>query len=267
LSDPTATLGALGVKSGDSLSIATGGDSLFTSSLASQPTSTSKPPSAVPQAYRRRIPDDNSCLFSAVAYACAPAQPAPASELRSMVAAAVLSDERWDEGCLGMKPQVYADKMAGSKAWGGEIELVILSEMIGVRIWVSNVETGKVFKYEPEAHLDADIIILLYSGIHYDTFAVNTPSKNVDFSKVTPAEHEKAFAAVKHTQSRTRFQDNDPLIAELEPLTKMLLRAHEYTSTEKFTLRCETCKAGLQGTKEAQAHLAETGHNHFQEYQ
>lgn len=49
-------------------------------------------------------------------------------------------------------------------------------------------------------------------------------------------------------------------------LAEKLREKRAFTNTATFTLRCEVCKTGLQGEKEARAHAAQTGHTSFGEY-
>lgn len=45
------------------------------------------------------------------------------------------------------------------------------------------------------------------------------------------------------------------------------LRAKKaYTNTSTFDLKCEICKVGLKGEKEAREHAVQTGHTKFGEY-
>jgi hypothetical protein len=43
-------------------------------------------------------------------------------------------------------------------------------------------------------------------------------------------------------------------------------RAHKYTDTAGFTLRCIICREGMQGQAAAVAHAKATGHDSFGEY-
>lgn len=54
-----------------------------------------------------------------------------------------------------------------------------------------------------------------------------------------------------------------PLLSSADALMLMLMRASADTDTANFTLKCEICKKGLIGQKEAQSHAMQTGHAAF----
>ncbi|EGB02047.1 hypothetical protein AURANDRAFT_69248, partial [Aureococcus anophagefferens] len=95
----------------------------------------------------RRAARDDSCLFSAVRAAvgdddeaprrrrcCARAE-TPADALRRRCADYVgARPKRFDEAALGMPNAAYRRWIARRKNWGGEVELVALSELLRVDI-------------------------------------------------------------------------------------------------------------------------------------
>ncbi|KAH8068269.1 hypothetical protein JL721_6844 [Aureococcus anophagefferens] len=95
----------------------------------------------------RRAARDDSCLFSAVRAAvgddddeprrwrcCARAE-TPADALRRRCADYVgARPKRFDEAALGMPNATYRRWIAPRKNWGGEVELVALSELLRVDI-------------------------------------------------------------------------------------------------------------------------------------
>lgn len=96
---------------------------------------------------RRIVPDDNSCLFSSVSY-CVGRGRMGASEMRSLVAQAVVADPiQWNEVILDKEPAEYAAWILDTSKWGGAIELKILSQQLAVEISAFDVQTQRVDTY------------------------------------------------------------------------------------------------------------------------
>ncbi|KAH8095128.1 hypothetical protein JL720_2404 [Aureococcus anophagefferens] len=128
----------------------------------------------------RRAARDDSCLFSAVRAAvgdddeaprrrrcCARAE-TPADALRRRCADYVgARPKRFDEAALGMPNAAYRRWIARRKNWGGEVELVALSELLRVDIAVwSPFRSDEALVYRSPA-ATRGLVHLLYSGTRY----------------------------------------------------------------------------------------------------
>jgi ubiquitin thioesterase OTU1 len=135
----------------------------------------------------RRAARDDSCLFSAVRAAvgddddeprrrrcCARAE-TPADALRRRCAEYVgARPKRFDEAALGMPNAAYRRWIARRKNWGGEVELVALSELLRVDIAVwSPFRSDEALVYRSPAAARG-LVHLLYSGTHYDALVGRT---------------------------------------------------------------------------------------------
>ncbi|GAB5361075.1 hypothetical protein AAMO2058_000683500 [Amorphochlora amoebiformis] len=73
------------------------------------------------------VPDDNSCLFTAVGYVCeSPSSMHHSSTLRQICASLVISSSDLNEALLGKPPSSYAQELLNPNKWGGAIELSLL---------------------------------------------------------------------------------------------------------------------------------------------
>lgn len=122
---------------------------------------------------RRTVPNDNSCLFYAFAYCCEGAVTASRGveqRLRRVVADAVLADPDPETRALflGKAVQEYADWIMNPFHWGGEPEIVILSEYYKVETVVVNCETMSTSVYGQGPSATKGRIYVLYTGQHYD---------------------------------------------------------------------------------------------------
>lgn len=217
------------------------------STLPPQPPQTAALPSG-DVLLRRTIADDNSCLFNAVGY-CLQHSRELAPRLRQLVADVVKTDTlTWSDSVLGKASAEYQRWICLTTSWGGAIELAILSEHFGVAIHAADIQTCRVDRYgEDRGHEER--ILLMYDGLHYDAI-VQSPS----------ADSPEEFDTSIFPNGRTEVD------AALEALVKGHHKAHAYTDTATFTLRCLVCREGLKGQAEAVAHAQRTGHQSYGEY-
>lgn len=127
---------------------------------------------------RRTVPNDNSCLFYAIAYCCEGVDASRSVEqrLRGVVRDAVLADPDPDTRSLflGRPVAEYAQWIMNSHHWGGESEIVVLSDYYKVEIAVVSCEMMSTMVYGEGAAKGR--IYVLYTGSHYDPLvAVSAP--------------------------------------------------------------------------------------------
>ena len=199
----------------------------------------------------RIMPDDNSCLFRAFNTAFFGAMD-NMTELRSIIAQNIQANkDTYSAAVLDQQPDDYCRWIQTEDAWGGAIELDILSKHFNVEISSIDVQTLRTDRFNqgmPER------CILVYSGIHYDAIALS-PSDALHTTAYAPPEFDtKIFDA----------QDVVVLEAAVE-LCRELQRRHYYTDTAAFSVRCNVCGKMNVGEKGATEHAASTGHYDFGE--
>jgi ubiquitin thioesterase OTU1 len=194
----------------------------------------------------RIMPDDNSCLFRAVASAVLSEMDA-VHELRSIIAQSIQANsEKYSKAILDNKdPDTYCRWIQTQDAWGGQIELDILSQHFDIEICSIDVQSLRVDHYNEEA---LNRCFIVYSGIHYDTIALSTPGAppEADVKQFMPPLGEEAL----------------PKAVEL---CKKLQEKHYFTDTAGFSLLCNDCGTALTGEAGAMKHAQETGHSNFGE--
>ena len=193
----------------------------------------------------RIMPDDNSCLFRAIAQAVTPSMDTM-NELRSIVAQAIQAHpDKYSRVVLDNKePDDYCRWIQTNDAWGGQIELDILSQHFDIEICSIDVQTLRVDRYNDGMPTRC---IVVYSGIHYDTIALSPFD--------TPPESDiKVFDA-----------SDDALLASAMALCQTLQDRHYFTDTAGFQIRCNVCGTSVVGERGATDHAAKTGHYDFGE--
>ena len=200
----------------------------------------------------RIMPDDNSCLFRAFSTAFFGSGIDSMYELRSIIAQYIQShQEQYSGVILEREPDDYCKWIQTEDAWGGAIELDILSRHFEVEICSIDVQTLRTDRFNEGRPMRC---ILVYSGIHYDTIALS-PSD---------APHAGTFAP---PESDTKiFDAGDSLVLEgAIKLCKILQGKHYYTDTASFSITCNVCGKPCVGEKGATEHAKETGHYDFGE--
>lgn len=219
------------------------------SSAASNPTSTASASS--PSSFkmtRRTIPDDNSCLYNAVGYACENGSLNSASTLRQVCASIVLSKPSlYSTAILGKTPQAYVQDLLNPKRWGGSIELGVLSGYFACEIVAVDVQTKKPYTYGQGKH--GKRAYLVYNGIHYDTVVGVSQSPDG-----------------KEKRTYTFSPTDTAAFAQVMAIVDDLHISKRFVNVATFTLRCVNCGKGLVGAAEAQKHAQDTGHVNFCQY-
>ncbi|KAI9889027.1 MAG: ubiquitin-specific protease otu1 [Vezdaea aestivalis] len=200
----------------------------------------------------RIMPDDNSCLFRAFGSAYLGTLDSM-TELRSLVAQVIQAKpDQYSAAILEQKPDEYCAWIQSEYAWGGGIELSILSQHFDIEVCSIDVQSLRVDRFNEGK---TQRCILVYSGIHYDVIALS-PSK---------APHRSATAPPEFDQKIFDSADDALLVRALD-VCRILNSKHYFTDTATFTVMCSICQKPLTGTKQAQDHRASTGHSRFEEY-
>lgn len=195
----------------------------------------------------RIMPDDNSCLFRAIASAVISDLDA-VTELRSVVAQTIQAHpEKYSKAILDNKePDQYCRWIQSEDAWGGQIELDILSQHFHVEICSIDVQTLRVDRYNQGARSRC---LVVYSGIHYDAIALSP------------------FATSEPEFDQRQFEPPlaDAVLVSAVKLCQKLQERHYYTDTAGFSIQCGDCGAICVGESGATKHAEQTGHYNFTE--
>jgi len=201
--------------------------------------------------YRRKIEDDNSCLFNAVGYVLDKRNLSLASELRQVVAAVIVSKpENYNAAMLnGKSVSEYAEYIQKSDKWGGDIELDILADYFQSEIAACDTESKNIYIFGQGKGFKSRSY-LVYSGIHYDALVANE-SKN----------GETISADV------TVFASDDKMVYQkAKEFLDIANKKKEFTNLQTFTLKCGDCGLPLVGREGAVEHAKITNHTNFVEY-
>ncbi|KAG1124486.1 hypothetical protein G6F42_009578 [Rhizopus arrhizus] len=240
ISDDTIIIQNSGLRDGDTLNVKIVGNS-----------TPQEPPNAVSQVQNlregvvqtsngfltlREMKDDNSCLFRSIGYVLC-RDTTMSAELRHGTRQMVIGYLHATNLYFSYFSHCGENKSRSS----------IVSRYC-IRIDSIDVQTGRIDKFGEGNY--SERVLIVYSGIHYDALALAPTSDS-------PAEFDQ-----------TRFlTTDDDILTAARAIADSLRKSHKYTDVANFTLRCEQCKTGLKGEKDAHNHAAATGHTRFVEYQ
>jgi len=195
----------------------------------------------------RVMPDDNSCLFRAFGTAVLPGDDLSMTELRSLAASAIQNEpEVYTKVILEQKPDDYCRWIQTEDAWGGAIEMGILSKHFDIEICSIDVQSLRVDKFNEGRPARC---ILVYSGIHYDTI-VQSPSDPPHLKADNPPELDK----------RVWEADDNDILIKAQELCEKLQAKHYYTDTGGMAIKCNECGWIGYGEKQAAGHAQQTNH-------
>ncbi|KAK2466797.1 hypothetical protein APHAL10511_001055 [Amanita phalloides] len=201
----------------------------------------------------RVVPDDNSCLFSAVSLIFEQDMKESRKMREFVVDGIRRNPATYNEAILGMSPERYISAIQMPSTWGGAIELTVLAAHYNTEITSIDVETGRLDRFTPPEGQAEMRGIVIYSGIHYDAVSL-APSPDA------PQEWHQTLFPVSPGGNL------DASLVAAKKLADILRAKRAYTNMATFDLRCEVCGTGLKGEKEARAHAEQTGHVRFGEY-
>lgn len=201
------------------------------------------------------VPDDNSCLFSALSLLLQQSySPASNRALRQQVSTGILADPAsYSEAVLGAVPSEYAAKMQRETTWGGGVELAVLAKEHRLELAALDVINGVTHVFgQGQGYTTRGYLV--YSGIHYDALVLlPTPGAPVEFASTL-------FDGTTHGAL-------EAVDAAAGQLREKLKEKRYYTDTARFTLKCGQCGVNLKGEKEATQHAMKSGHTDFREYE
>lgn len=195
---------------------------------------------------RRKIPNDNSCLFSAVEFLTSSGTIENSRQLRFECTSQIRKfPDKYTTLYLDRTPDEYCTWLELDSSWGGEIEILILAEIKGVQISIVQLETLRILSYSPP-NMDSCCgrIYLLYTGQHYDALVGNGDLPTYIF----------------HVSQNDGNDCNDSLALACAKHLKHEWETNLRTRTRK-RIKCSGCSAILKDASDFQQHCNSVEHD------
>lgn len=219
----------------DELGIANG-DKIFLSNGEKVTSTVKKEPVQILRVHE--VPDDNSCLFHAISFAC---KGYNSDQLRELVYHAIRDNPKeYTDAILGKPRSEYMRWILDKDSWGGGIEISILSRLLQLSIFVVDIDAINIDKFY-DTEFD-EFIILLFNGIHYN---VLTRSSNEN-------------SPIFNMKTESAIMNNECL-----RIAKQLKQQGKSINTNVAKIRCNQCNSTLVGEREVARHAEETAHTQF----
>ena len=186
----------------------------------------------------RIMEHDNSCLFSAIHYAMNQNRNDP-SYLREYIGKIIIDNPlKWTSEILGSTPSNYKTMINKKSSWGGEIEIIILSQYFDIEILVISINPYNINRFGAEGHRKR--IYLLYTGSHYNLLVRNfiDAKENIDVTIFSKA--------------------NIFTLRAAEQASKKYMQKFSEEFAQDFA--CSVCDFNCKSKSMASAHGQETGH-------
>eukprot|EP00792_Barthelona_sp_PAP020_P010674 TRINITY_DN424_c0_g1_i1.p1 TRINITY_DN424_c0_g1~~TRINITY_DN424_c0_g1_i1.p1 ORF type:complete len:242 (+),score=62.74 TRINITY_DN424_c0_g1_i1:144-869(+) len=213
----------------------------------------------------RQVPADDNCLFTVFSHCCSGQEFIEVQNLRNICAETFITNPSLYSFAPEYTPAAYYEEIkaygvTGKKKWGGDIEIMILSEYFKVNVIVIDFSSRTkspvttTFKSNPASE---GYIFLFFDGTHYNCFAANpveceegewtSPQKDMDIC---------IFSA----------QNVDKILDEkVLPLAIKKKEKGEFFNPYSVNLMCNSCGMIFDTTKKAERHAEFTGHVNFEQ--
>lgn len=222
------------------------------------------------KACRHKVDADNSCLFNALKF-CMDHFAAysgthsykTAADYRRAVADVIQRDPFvYTADFLGKEPEVYREWILHPDHWGGEIEMSILSGVLGVEIAAIDIQSNNSFIYGEGSGVLEGRIYVIYDGIHFDALAMEmTPTTEGD-----SRDYHAAAIGGDEAKKITVFSPEDQAaLLSFKELAAELKRKKQFVNLADCAFQCNICYVGLRGQEDAREHAKATGHTNFRQ--
>jgi len=174
------------------------------------------------QLLRRTIPNDHSCLFTAIGYLAEGTFVQQGAKLRQVCADMAVADpDTFGEWRLGKPTAEYTAWVRNHFNWGGETEAYMLATHFKIELVIVSLE-GMVLKYNSDAPDLQGRGFLLYTGQHYDALvgAQSEETTVADEVRLHPVGDEDsellALAAAKVHKAERDFRATQRVVKKMK---------------------------------------------------
>jgi hypothetical protein len=121
-------------------------------------------------------------------------------------------------------------------SWGGEVEILLLAELLMIQISVVQIETLSILTYSPPSNITPKCrVYLLYTGQHYDSIVSSNGSRT---ESQFPADDSRDCDAIECARTHKQAWEED-LRKRIRKRIKCLGCNTIVTDTAAFQVHCE----------------------------
>ncbi len=198
-----------------------------------------------------KTPADGSCFFHAISKAIERINKISTTKIRETVSQEIINNDKYQKMIYPANIEKYIDWIKKPDSWGGEPEIIILSEFFNLNIIVGVVETKEVLKFGKE---NENVIFLIYYGGHYDLAVIEFEIK---YNENTIKE---IFNLII---KQVDCEDMDFLIKKFEEFIGELNKKFDFLDIKNYHIYCVDCGCMFTLETEFQEHKEKHKHTSF----
>ena len=193
---------------------------------------------------RKMVPPDGSCLFYSLDYLfTGEERPGASSQLRELCVRRILENpDTYNALRLGVDSvEEYTAWISNEANYGGENEILILSEEFGYEIAVVSIESKvQILKYSPQRTVgEPKRVYIIYNGQHYDAIQGQDGQRIFTLLEGDASFDREAMAFGEHEKER---------------------RDKELRTRRRKKIKCGGCGAICSNGTDFQSHCMEVEH-------
>ena len=192
-----------------------------------------------------KIPPDGSCFFQAISKALEKTNPISKEKLREIVSREIKQSDKYQKMLGDIDIENYCKWILKPDSWGGEPEIIILSDYFNLNIIVGIVETKEILFFGKE---NQNIIFLIFYGNHYDLGSVKF--------EIFP----NTFLISYLIRKISDFSDVEYLVEEFRNYIYGLNKKNEFVDVKNYKIFCTECGSMFKLVEEFEKHKVKFNH-------
>lgn len=199
--------------------------------------------------YNEKTPADGSCFFHAISTALNRINPVSLTKLRDIVSREIQSSDKYKKILYPVDIDKYCEWIRKADSWGGEPEIIILSDFFNLKIIVGVVESKEILKFGEQ---NENLIFLVYYGGHYDLAGIEFQFE--DESKI------EKFNLVRKNVDNV---DENGLIEGFQEYIEGLNKKFDFLDIKNYHIYCVDCGCMFMLESEFDEHKKKLNHSNF----
>lgn len=201
-----------------------------------------------------KTPADGACFFHAMSSALNRINPIPQTKLREIVKTEIMANDKYQKMLYPVDIHQYCDFITRPNSWGGEPEIIILSDYFNLNIIVGVVETNEIIKFR---EANQNIIFLVYYGGHYDLAGSHFEVEDKQTSKCVQIK-------LNIIQKYIDYDSPEILINEFQVFISELNKKFDFLDIKNYHIYCVECGCMFMLEEEFVEHKKKYNHSNFQ---
>jgi len=195
-----------------------------------------------------KTPADGSCLFHAISTSMERINPIPINTLRDIVSREIVKNDKYQKILSPADVKKYIEWIKQPSSWGGEPEIIILSDYFNLNIVVGVVETKEIIKF---GESNENLLFIIYYGGHYDLAGMDFEFQNHSNEK---------FHLLRKKVDNVEIEN---LIKKFEEFIEELNKKFDFLDLKNYHIYCVDCGCMFMLESEFEEHQQKFNHSAY----